>query len=81
MSGYGNVDDEQLHAQAFIDVNIAFVRSLLPTGESRSKCIECDDVIPIARQNVLPGVKHCINCQHERDKNKVKLKPQIQFAI
>lgn len=31
-----------------------------PTGESLTHCAECDEEIPAARREALPGVKHCI---------------------
>ncbi|MBV7378324.1 DksA/TraR family C4-type zinc finger protein [Maritimibacter dapengensis] len=38
-----------------------------PVGESLSECAECGEPIPQARQEALPGVKICIDCQEERD--------------
>ncbi|WP_296764534.1 DksA/TraR family C4-type zinc finger protein [Sediminimonas sp.] len=38
-----------------------------PSGESRSRCVECDEEIPRARRDAIPGVKLCIECQQERD--------------
>lgn len=39
-----------------------------PVGESFSHCAECEEAIPIARQQAKPGVKLCIDCQNERDR-------------
>lgn len=39
----------------------------LPVGESLTKCAECDEPIPEARRRAMPGVKHCVDCQNERD--------------
>ena len=36
-------------------------------GESLARCAECDEEIPEARRNAIPGVKLCIDCQQERD--------------
>ncbi|WP_308918072.1 DksA/TraR family C4-type zinc finger protein [Jannaschia sp. LMIT008] len=38
-----------------------------PTGESLTHCAECDEPIPEARRQALPGVKLCIDCVSERD--------------
>ena len=38
-----------------------------PVGESLTHCAECDEPIPEARRQALPGVKLCIDCVQERD--------------
>lgn len=38
-----------------------------PTGESLSHCAECEEEIPQARREAVPGVKLCIDCQTGRD--------------
>lgn len=38
-----------------------------PVGESLTHCAECDEPIPEARRQALPGVKLCIDCQNARD--------------
>ena len=38
-----------------------------PQGESRTHCAECEEPIPEARRQALPGVKLCIDCQQEHD--------------
>jgi phage/conjugal plasmid C-4 type zinc finger TraR family protein len=74
MSGYGGPDDESVNAQAFVDNHIDLCRSLLPTGKSAKYCSECGDEIPLARREALVGVKHCIDCQVERDKHRPNIK-------
>ncbi|WP_426698144.1 TraR/DksA family transcriptional regulator [Aeromonas hydrophila] len=32
-------------------------------GESRHHCEECDDPIPAARRQHVPGVRLCVSCQ------------------
>jgi phage/conjugal plasmid C-4 type zinc finger TraR family protein len=44
------------------------VRRRLPAGESRRTCAECGAEIPQARREALPGVKLCIACQDQADK-------------
>lgn len=36
-------------------------------GDSLINCAECEEPIPEARRQALPGVKLCIDCQKERD--------------
>lgn len=43
-------------------------RSRLPAGESLKHCEECGEAIAEARRQALPGVRLCIACQSERDK-------------
>lgn len=38
-----------------------------PKGESLTHCAECEEPIPEARRQAIPGVKLCIECQQERD--------------
>ena len=38
-----------------------------PTGESLTHCAECDEPIPEARRQAIPGVKLCIDCASDRD--------------
>jgi phage/conjugal plasmid C-4 type zinc finger TraR family protein len=44
------------------------VRRRLPAGESRKTCAECGAEIPEARRAALPGVRLCISCQTQADK-------------
>ena len=43
-------------------------REALPKGESLIFCEECGEEIPEARRKALPGVRLCIECQEEADK-------------
>ncbi|MCK0767528.1 DksA/TraR family C4-type zinc finger protein [Chromohalobacter canadensis] len=45
-------------------------RSELPSGESLGYCEECGDLIPQARREAIKGVRLCIACQSERDKQR-----------
>ncbi|MEJ2258725.1 MAG: DksA/TraR family C4-type zinc finger protein, partial [Woeseiaceae bacterium] len=44
-------------------------RDQLPRGESLERCAECGAAIPQARRLAVPGVRLCIKCQAEYDKN------------
>ncbi len=43
-------------------------RASLPQGESLTHCEGCDAPIPEARREALPGVRFCVICQSERDR-------------
>ncbi|MEQ4540593.1 MAG: DksA/TraR family C4-type zinc finger protein [Billgrantia sp.] len=45
-------------------------RSELPRGVSLTRCEECEEPIPQARREAMPGVRLCIACQNERDKRR-----------
>ncbi|WP_420858983.1 DksA/TraR family C4-type zinc finger protein [Marivivens marinus] len=41
-----------------------------PVGDSLTHCAECDEEIPEKRRVAIPGVKLCVECQQERDRQK-----------
>ena len=59
--------------QEQIDASVADAvkraRSKLPEGEGLARCAECDEVIPEARRKAIPGVRLCVRCQSELEKN------------
>ena len=38
-----------------------------PSGQSLTHCADCEEPIPEARRDALPGVKLCIDCAGQRD--------------
>ncbi len=68
--------EEQIEASIADELARLKLRSRLPGGESRGTCAECDEPIPEARRNALPGVKLCIDCQQARD-----ARPQARGGI
>ena len=38
-----------------------------PVGESLTHCAECEEPIPEARRQAVPGVKLCIDCVQDRE--------------
>ncbi|OIQ29863.1 MAG: hypothetical protein BM562_10765 [Alphaproteobacteria bacterium MedPE-SWcel] len=38
-----------------------------PVGDSLTHCADCDEAIPEARRQAIPGVKLCLDCQQDRD--------------
>ncbi len=64
----GAVQDQ---IDATIEDAVNRARDQLPRGESLKNCEKCDATIPTARREAVPGVRLCINCQGERDKEAV----------
>lgn len=61
----GAVQDQ---IDASVEDAVALARSRLPTGASLTHCEECEAVIPEARRQAIEGVRLCVNCQTEFDK-------------
>lgn len=57
---------EQIDASVNDAVELA--RSKIPSGKSLTHCEECDEKIPEARRHAIPGVRLCIGCQSELEK-------------
>jgi phage/conjugal plasmid C-4 type zinc finger TraR family protein len=64
-AGDGAVQDQ---IDATIKDGIQRVRDQLPKGPSLKRCEECGATIPEARRKALPGVRLCVPCQEEHDK-------------
>lgn len=41
---------------------------LAAANDSAEFCVECDEPIPQARRDAIPGVQMCVDCQAGRDK-------------
>ena len=52
-----------------IEDAIKRARAQLPSGPSLSHCEECGEEIPEPRRLAVPGVRLCLPCQEERDKD------------
>jgi phage/conjugal plasmid C-4 type zinc finger TraR family protein len=65
----GAVQDQ---IDATVEDAVKHARDQLPKGESRRNCEECDAAIPEARREAVPGVRLCITCQTELDKENKK---------
>jgi phage/conjugal plasmid C-4 type zinc finger TraR family protein len=64
-SSDGAVQDQ---IDATIEDAVQRARSELPRGESLKHCEECDATIPEARRVAIEGVRMCVACQSEHDK-------------
>jgi phage/conjugal plasmid C-4 type zinc finger TraR family protein len=67
-SGWANDDAVQEQIDSSIEDAIARARSQLPKGESLRHCDACDAAIPEARRQAIAGVRLCVNCQAELDR-------------
>ena len=61
-----NAVNDQIRSS--IEDEVARVRSRLPKGGGLSHCESCGSAIPEARRRALPGVRLCIECQEESDR-------------
>ncbi|WP_322001259.1 DksA/TraR family C4-type zinc finger protein [Marinobacter alexandrii] len=61
----GAVQDQ---IDASVDDEVQRARSQLGNGESAVYCDECDQAIPEARRQAIPGVRLCIACQSALEK-------------
>ncbi len=64
----GAVQDQ---IDATIEDAVQRARSALPRGKSLANCEECDVAIPDARREAIPGVRLCVTCQSNHDKEEV----------
>lgn len=67
-SGWARDGAVQDQIDASVEDAVKRARSQLNTGESAIHCDECDAVIPEARRKAIPGVRLCIACQSEQEK-------------
>jgi len=61
----GAVQDQ---IDATIEDAVERARSRLPHGEGRTDCEECGEQIPEARRMAVPGVRLCVACQDDADR-------------
>ena len=66
----GAVQDQ---IDATVEDAVSRARSQLPRGKSLRHCEECDAAIPEARRQAIPGVRLCVGCQEQHDKEQVTL--------
>ncbi|TBV14075.1 DksA/TraR family C4-type zinc finger protein [Stutzerimonas kirkiae] len=73
-TGWAQDGAVQEQIDSTIEDAVQRARSQLPRGESLSHCEECDAPIPEARRQAVPGVRLCVACQGEHDRE------QAQFS-
>ena len=67
--GFAKDGAVQEQIDASISDEIQRARSQMPRGDSLRDCEECGARIPEARRQAVPGVRLCIACQEESDKD------------
>jgi phage/conjugal plasmid C-4 type zinc finger TraR family protein len=61
----GAVQDQ---IDATVEDAVKRARDELPKGKSLKHCAECGKAVPEARRKAVPGVRLCVPCQAEHDK-------------
>jgi len=61
--GWSRDGDVQQQIDASVAEAVKLARSRLPEGESLRHCEMCEEPIPEARRNAVPGVRLCLACQ------------------
>jgi phage/conjugal plasmid C-4 type zinc finger TraR family protein len=67
--GWSKDGAEQEQIDATVVSGIQLAKSRLPKGQSLTHCEECGISIPEARRQAMPGVRYCVDCQSELEKN------------
>ena len=67
-TGWAQDGAVQEQIDATVKDAIQRAQSQLPTGPSLSRCEACGAEIPEARRLARPGVRLCVSCQEERDR-------------
>ena len=68
-TGWAHEGAVQEQIDATVKDAIARARSQLPRGASLAQCTGCNADIPEARRSAIPGVRLCVACQAEADKD------------
>ena len=55
--------------EATVEDGIKRAKSRMPKGNSLTHCEECEEAIPEPRRKAIPGVRLCIACQSEMEKD------------
>ena len=66
--GFAKDGAVQEQIDATIEDAVSRARNQLPQGDSLEHCEDCDARIPEARREAVPGVRLCVNCQEEQDR-------------
>ena len=62
----GAVQDQ---IDATVKDGIRRAKSRMPQGAGLTHCAECGNEIPEARQKAIPGVRLCLTCQDNEDRD------------
>lgn len=69
-SGWAKDGAVQEQIDSTVDDAVQRVRAELPKGESLSHCTGCGEEIPQARRLAVKGVRLCVSCQNEHDRDR-----------
>ncbi len=64
-AGDGAVQDQ---IDATVNDAVMRAKNQLPTGPSLDHCEACNADIPPARREAVPGVRLCVHCQEQHDR-------------
>lgn len=67
--GFAKDGAVQEQIDATIEDAVKRARDQLPKGQSLTHCEECEKEIPLARREAIAGVRLCVSCQSEHDKD------------
>jgi phage/conjugal plasmid C-4 type zinc finger TraR family protein len=67
-SGWARDGAVQEQIDASVEDAVKRARSQMPQGKGLSHCEECDREIPETRRKLIPGVRLCVSCQLEVEK-------------
>lgn len=67
-SGWAREGAVQEQIDSTVEDALQRARSQITSGEGLTHCEECDTKIPEARRKAVPGVRLCINCRAELDR-------------
>lgn len=70
--GWSKDGDVQQQIDDSINDELERARSELHHGESAHVCQECDEPIPEARRQAVPGVQLCLSCQAGLDRQQIQ---------
>ena len=70
--GWSRDGDVQEQIDATVESGVQLARRRLSRGKSSTHCEECGVVIPDARRKAIPGVRFCVSCQSELEKEQKK---------
>ena len=71
--GWARDGSVQEQIDAGVEDAVKKARQRLPAGESLLHCEACEEPIPEARRQALPGVRLCIDCQSELEKEQAAM--------
>lgn len=71
-TGWARDGAVQEQIDASVEDAVELARSRLPKGESLAHCEDCGAGIPAARRKAIPGVRLCVSCQEELDREQAQ---------